>query len=94
MQSLHVPGRTLGNPRKAADRCIVGRLADRHRSAALGLAAAEMLSDLDAESFERSLPHRFRSLLVELDAVATPGGNGIVIYRGFNADRDRHASQR
>jgi hypothetical protein len=37
----------------------------------------------DAEPLERSLPYRFRSLLVELGAVVTTGGQGIVIYKGF-----------
>ena len=37
----------------------------------------------DPQSFERSLPYKFRSFLVELGAAVTPGGNGIVIYRGF-----------
>ena len=37
----------------------------------------------DAEHFERSLPYRFRSLLVDLGAVVTPGGQGIVVYKGF-----------
>lgn len=43
------------------------------------------MSDLDAEQFERSLPYRFRGLLVELGAVVTPGGEGIIVYRGFKA---------
>ena len=37
----------------------------------------------DPQSFERSLPYKFRSFLVELGAVVTPGGKGIVVYRGF-----------
>ena len=37
----------------------------------------------DAAQFERSLPYRFRSLLVDLGAVVTPGGQGIVVYKGF-----------
>src|SRR5688572_27107041 len=37
----------------------------------------------DAEHFERSLPYRFRSLLFDLGAVVTPGGQGIVVYKGF-----------
>jgi hypothetical protein len=43
------------------------------------------VSDADAEQFERSLPYEFRSLLIELGAVVTPGGEGIVVYRGFKA---------
>ena len=39
--------------------------------------------DGDPQSFERSLPYKFRSFLVELGAVVTPGGKGIVVYRGF-----------
>ena len=41
----------------------------------------EMASD--PQSFERSLPYRFRNFLLELGAAVTPGGNGIVVYRGF-----------
>ena len=41
--------------------------------------------DSDPHSFERSLPYRFRSFMIELGAAVTPGGNGIVIYRGFKA---------
>ena len=41
------------------------------------------MSDIDAESFERSLPYQFRTLLIELGAVVTPGGQGIILYRGF-----------
>jgi hypothetical protein len=37
----------------------------------------------DSYSFERSLPYKFRSFMIELGAVVTPGGGGIVIYRGF-----------
>jgi hypothetical protein len=40
-------------------------------------------TDGDSYSFERSLPYKFRSFMVELGAVVTPGGGGIVIYRGF-----------
>jgi hypothetical protein len=32
-----------------------------------------------------SLPYKFRSFLIELGAAVTPGGNGIVIHRGFKA---------
>jgi hypothetical protein len=39
----------------------------------------------DPRGFERSLPFKFRSFMVELGAAVTPGGNGIVIYRGFKA---------
>ncbi|MFM9848916.1 MAG: hypothetical protein ACKVP3_17335 [Hyphomicrobiaceae bacterium] len=39
--------------------------------------------DSDPLSFERSLPYKFRSFIVELGAAVTPGGSGIVIYRGF-----------
>ena len=39
--------------------------------------------DSGPQSFERSLPYKFRSFLVELGAAVTPGGNGIVVYRGF-----------
>ena len=39
--------------------------------------------DGDPQSFERSLPYKFRSFLVELGAAVTPGGNGIVVYRNF-----------
>jgi hypothetical protein len=39
--------------------------------------------DSDPHSFERSLPYRFRSFIIELGAAVTAGGNGIVIYRGF-----------
>jgi hypothetical protein len=42
-------------------------------------------ADGDPYSFERSLPYKFRSFLIELGAAVTPGGNGIVIYRGFKA---------
>lgn len=42
-------------------------------------------TDGDPAGFERSLPYKFRALLVELGAAVTPGGNGIVIYRGFKA---------
>lgn len=31
------------------------------------------------------LPFKFRSFILELGAAVTPGGNGIVIYRGFKA---------
>ena len=41
------------------------------------------MNDTDAEQFEKSLPYEFRSLLIELGAVVTPGGEGIIIYRGF-----------
>ena len=41
----------------------------------------EMVSD--PQCFERSLPYKFRSFLIELGAVVVPGGNGIVVYRGF-----------
>jgi hypothetical protein len=37
----------------------------------------------DAERLERSLPYRFRSLLVEFGAVVTTRGQGIVVYKGF-----------
>jgi hypothetical protein len=40
-------------------------------------------SDSDPYSFERSLPYKFRSFMIELGAAVTPGGNGIVLYRGF-----------
>jgi hypothetical protein len=39
--------------------------------------------DGDSHSFERSLPYKFRSFMIELGAVVTPGGEGIVVYRGF-----------
>jgi hypothetical protein len=39
--------------------------------------------DSDPHSFVRSLPYKFRSFLIELGAAVTPGGNGIVLYRGF-----------
>ena len=42
-------------------------------------------TDDDPRGFERSLPFKFRSFIVELGAAVTPGGNGIVIYRGFKA---------
>ena len=42
-------------------------------------------TDDDPRGFERSLPFKFRSFIVELGAAVTPGGNGIVIYRGFRA---------
>lgn len=42
-------------------------------------------TDDDPRGFERSLPFKFRSFMVELGAAVTPGGNGIVIYRGFKA---------
>ena len=29
------------------------------------------------------MPYKFRAFMVELGAAVTPGGNGIVIYRGF-----------
>ncbi len=41
------------------------------------------MSDINAESFERSLPYQFRTLLIEIGAVVTPGGQGIILYRGF-----------
>ena len=41
------------------------------------------MSDLDATQFEKSLPYEFRSLLIELGAVVTPGAEGIIVYRGF-----------
>jgi hypothetical protein len=41
------------------------------------------VSDINAESFERSLPYQFRTLLIEIGAVVTPGGQGIILYRGF-----------
>ncbi len=40
-------------------------------------------SDGDPYSFERSLPYKFRSFMIELGAAVTTGGSGIVIYRGF-----------
>jgi hypothetical protein len=43
------------------------------------------LWETDPRGFERSLPFKFRSFMVELGAAVTPGGNGIVIYRGFKA---------
>jgi hypothetical protein len=39
----------------------------------------------ESAGFERSLPFKFRAFLLELGAAVTPGGNGIVIYRGFKA---------
>ena len=42
-------------------------------------------TDGDPYSFERSLPYKFRSFMIELGAAVTSGGNGIVIYRGFKA---------
>ena len=42
-------------------------------------------TDGDPYSFERSLPYKFRSFMIELGAAVTPGGNGIVVYRGFKA---------
>lgn len=42
-------------------------------------------ADADPRGFEQSLPFKFRSFIVELGAAVTPGGNGIVIYRGFKA---------
>ena len=33
--------------------------------------------DSGPQSFERSLPYKFRSFLVELGAAVTPGSNGI-----------------
>jgi hypothetical protein len=42
-------------------------------------------TDGDPAGFERSLPYKFRAFMVELGAAVTPGGNGIVIYRGFKA---------
>ena len=39
--------------------------------------------DSDPQSFERSLPYKFRSFVNELGAVVTPGGAGILVYRGF-----------
>ena len=35
------------------------------------------------QAFERSLPYQFRQLLHEIDAIATPGGQGIVLWRRF-----------
>ena len=37
----------------------------------------------DSVAFQKSLPYQFRQLLHELNAVATPGGQGVVIWRGF-----------
>lgn len=42
-------------------------------------------TDDDPQGFERSLPFKFRSFILELGAAVTPGGTGIVIYRGFKA---------
>ena len=42
-------------------------------------------ADADPRGFEQSLPFKFRSFMMELGAAVTPGGNGIVIYRGFKA---------
>jgi hypothetical protein len=41
--------------------------------------------DGDPHSFERSLPYKFRSFMIELGAGVMPGGGGIVVYRGFKA---------
>jgi hypothetical protein len=42
-------------------------------------------TDSDPYSFERSLPYKFKSFMLEPGAAVTPGGNGMVIYRGFKA---------
>ena len=35
------------------------------------------------QAFERSLPYQFKQLLNEIDAIATHGGQGIVLWRRF-----------
>ena len=35
------------------------------------------------QAFEGSLPYQFRQLLIAIDAIATPGGQGIVLWRRF-----------
>ena len=56
----------------------------RGREFPIGMLASRLREiDGDPQSFERSLPYKFRSFLVELGAAVTPGGNGIVVYRGF-----------
>ena len=39
----------------------------------------------EQQAFEKSLPYQFRQLMHELNAVATSGGQGIVVWRGFTA---------
>lgn len=41
---------------------------------------------MDHQTFERSLPASFREFFVDgLGGVVTPGGDGIMLYNGFDA---------